>query len=374
MERGILTFLQEHKTEIFQDLCLLVEAQASTADIPQLHICRQKLERLITDRTGIVPAVCAVSGGHDVLRFEYGDGEERVLLVGHYDTVHPIGSFALHEEGNKLTGPGVYDMKSGLVSAIWVIRAYQQLGILPRKKIVVLFNGDEETGSKESTELICCEARKSAAALVLEPATAEGDLKTGRKGMLQFRVTITGKEAHSGNAHVDGVNALEEMAHEILYTQSLTDYGRGITANVGTAGGGTKINVVAGKAEFYAEVRFCATEQKEQIIRAMHQLQVKVPGAISTTEVLDSRDPMEQTDGNLMLFKKAHACGEKLGMRFSHQFVGGFSDANAISALGIPVLDGLGAVGGCAHSPAEYIWKDQFIPRIGLLAALILDI
>lgn len=374
MERRILTWLQAHQEEIFHDLRLLVEAQAATSDIAQLRICRQTLEKLIAQRTGIIPAVYEKPDGHDVLRFEYGSGDEQVLLVGHYDTVHPVGSFDFREDGNRLIGPGIYDMKSGIVSIIWTIRAYQALGIVPDKKLVVLFNGDEETGSAESTGQICDEAKRSAAALVLEPATPEGDLKTGRKGMLLFRITIAGKEAHAGNAHTDGISAIEELAHEILYIQSLTDYASGITTNVGVVSGGTKINVIAGKAVLDAEARFCTAAQKEQIIEAVHARKEKVSGAVRTVEVLDSRDPMEQTEGNLKLFEKAHRCADKLGLSFSHRFVGGFSDANPISALGVPVLDGLGAVGGCAHSPDEYIVKDQFIPRIAVLAAMITQI
>ena len=374
MERKILAYLREHEDEIFEDLRMLVQAQAATSDIPQLRACRQVLEQLIAARTGIVPKVHITAGGHDVIHFAYGTAEEQILLVGHYDTVHPAGSFDYREEGNKIAGPGVYDMKNGLVSAIWTIRAYQQLGIQPQKKIVVLFNGDEEIGSVESAALIRSEALRSAAALVLEPATAEGDLKTGRKGFLFFRVTISGKEAHSGNAHAEGINAIEEMANEILYVQRLTDYDRGITANVGVACGGTKSNVVAGKAVFDAEMRICAASQKKEILAAMEQLRATVPGAVTKVELLDSSDPMEQTEGNLQLFEKAKCCGEKLGLSFSHQFVGGFSDANGISALGVPVLDGLGAVGDCAHSPQEFIWKDAFLPRIALLAGLILEI
>lgn len=371
MERRILTYLQAHQAEILQDLYLLVQAQASTSDIPQLQICRQTLEQIITDRTGIIPAVYKTEGGHDMLRFEYGRSAEQVLLVGHYDTVHPVGSFGFREEGNRLIGPGIYDMKSGLVSAIWTIRAYQQLGITPGKKIVVLFNGDEETGSEESTATICREAGQSAAALVLEPATTEGDLKTGRKGMLRFRITISGREAHSGNAHADGVSALEELAHEILFLHSLTDYNAGVTTNVGIAQGGTKVNVVAGQAVLEAEARFCTALQKEQIINTVCRRKAHLPGIVRTVEVLDNRDPMEQTEKNLQLFEKAHSCAQKLGISFGHQFVGGFSDANPISAMGIPVLDGLGAVGGCAHAPEEYIIKKEYIPRIALLAALI---
>jgi len=278
------------------------------------------------------------------------------------------------EEGNKLLGPGVYDMKSGLISAIWMIRVYKELGIVPDKKLVILCNGDEETGSRESTEIICREAKLAKAALVVEPCCDNGDLKTGRKGFVQFRVTIRGKAAHSGNAHQDGANAIEEMAHEILFAQGLTDYEAGTTVNVGVAGGGTKCNVVPDQAAFWIECRFKTVSQQQKVIDAICNLEVKVAGTSRQVEVLDNRMPMEEEEGNLKLFEIARRCGEKIGLSFSRQFVGGFSDGNAISAMGIPVLDGLGAVGGHAHSPEEYILIDQFIPRIALLATLVLNI
>ncbi len=374
MEEKILTYLKSHEEEIFEDLRTLVMAEASTSDIGALAECRKVLERLITQRTGASTYVYKTENGHDPVRFELGEGEEKILLIGHYDTVHLIGSLKLYKEGNRLHGPGVTDMKSGLVSAIWVAKAYKDLGICPGKKLVFIFNADEETGSKESGKIICDLAKDAKAALVCEPCIINGDLKTGRKGTLGFTVTIHGKASHAGNAHKDGINAIEEMAREILFVQGLTDYEAGTTLNVGICQGGTKVNVVPELASFRVDCRYKTMEEGKRIREAICGLPVTVLGTRRDVEVIEGKAPMEQTPSNLALFEIARECGEKLGLSFSHQFVGGGSDGNAVSAMGIPTLDGLGGCGDGAHSSEEYLLIDQYIPRIALLASLILKI
>ena len=207
-----------------------------------------------------------------------------------------------------------------------------------------------------------------------EPCTANGDLKTGRKGLVRFTVRVHGKSAHAGNAHKQGINAIEELAHEILAIQKLTDYEVGTTVNVGVCSGGTKPNVVPDTAEIEIDCRVKTAAEGERIRKAIREIWTTVPG--TTREVIerDSKMPMEETEANLALFEKAKICGEKVGLSFSHQFVGGGSDGNEVSALGIPVLDGLGASGDGAHSANEYILIDQYIPRIAMLAAFVLTI
>ena len=265
-------------------------------------------------------------------------------------------------------------MKSGLISAIWAVKAVKGLGIDPGKKLVFVFNGDEETGSKDSNDIICEIAKDAKAALVAEPCVGNGNLKTGRKGNMKFNVTIHGKAAHAGNAHQDGINALEEMAHEILFVQSLTNYEEGTTVNVGVAEGGTKVNVVPDKAVFHVDCRFKKMTERQRVIDAICGIKTTVPGATCEVEFIDGKLPMEESEGNMALFAIAKKCGEKLGLEFTHQFVGGGSDGNAISAMGVPTLDGLGAAGDHAHSPEEYIVIDEFIPRMALLASLIPNI
>ena len=249
MEQKILAYLKEHETEIFEDLKSLVLTEASTSDIEALAKVREKLIMLIKERTGEDSFVYEAENGHCPVRFQYGKGTEKILFIGHYDTVHLIGALKYYTEGNELHGPGVYDMKGGLISAIWTVKAYKDLGIDPGKRLEFIFNGDEETGSAESTDIICELAKDAKAALVCEPCTANGDLKTGRKGLVRFTVRIHGKASHAGNAHKEGINAIEELAHEILAIQKLTDYEAGTTVNVGVCSGGTKPNVVPAEAE-----------------------------------------------------------------------------------------------------------------------------
>lgn len=375
MEEKILAYYREHEAQIFEDLKTLVTAEASTSDLEALAKCREVLEKLIMERTGVVPTVHEAEGGHHPVSFAFGEGEEKILLIGHYDTVHPIGALKYYEENGKLHGPGVIDMKSGLISAIWAVKAYRDLGIDPGKRLVFVFNGDEETGSEDSEAFICQMAQGAKAALVCEPCVGNGNLKTGRKGTQDFTITIHGKAAHAGNAHKDGVNAIEEMAREILYIQGLTDYSLGTTLNVGVCSGGTKTNVVPDTAEFTVDCRYEKISEGERIRKLICEMAVSVPG--TTREVVvhkGGKPPMEETPANMELFAKAKRYGEKLGLSFSHQFVGGGSDGNEVSAMGIPTLDGLGAVGDGAHTPGEFLVIDEYLPRMALLASVVLAI
>ena len=356
MEERLLKYFRDHEAEIFGDLERLVKAEASTSDLEALAETRKVLEALIRERTGEEPLVYEREGGHDLVRFEMGEGKEKLLIIGHYDTVHLIGALRYRTEGDRLYGPGVSDMKSGLISAIWTARAYKELGIDPGRRLIFIFNGDEETGSHESSDIICGLAENARAALVCEPCVGNGDLKTGRKGNIKFNVTIHGKAA------------------EILKIQALTDYEAGTTVNVGVCQGGTKVNVVPAAASFSVDCRYKSMEEGQRIRREIRDLPVSVPGTSREVEIVEGKLPMEETQGNMELFAAAKECGRKLGLSFSHQFVGGGSDGNAVSAMGIPTLDGLGGWGDGAHSESEYLRISQYIPRIALLASLILNI
>lgn len=374
MEKKILSYLKEHEDDIFADLKMLVEAEASSSDIKELALCRDTLTGLIRERVGAEVFVYEAEGGHHPIRFEYGQGEERVLLIGHYDTVCTIGSMEYHIEGNELHGPGVLDMKSGLISAIWSMKAYKDLGIDPGKKLVMVINADEEIRSPESSSIICELARGCRAALVCEPAVSNGDLKTGRKGSIGFAVTIHGKAAHAGLNPRAGINAVEEMAREIQYIHNLTDFETGTTLNVGICGGGCRANVVPDLARMVVDCRYMKASEGQRIRKLIEELPTSVPGTVREVETDEGMPPMEQTPGNLALFELAAEAGEKLGLSFSHQFVGGGSDGNKVSAMGIPTLDGLGAVGDGPHAVIEHLLIDQYIPRIALLASLIIRI
>lgn len=374
MEQKLKAYFEEHKEEIMDDLLRLVKTEASTSDLAELAEVRKVLKEIITARTGAEVTEHEREGGHNPLSFTVGEGEEKVVLVGHYDTVHPIGSLPIYREGSKLHGPGVYDMKSGLVSSIWMAKAYKDLGIDPGKKLVYVFNGDEETGSAESKELIDETAKGSKATLICEPAMANGDLKSGRKGNGFITVTVTGKAAHAGNAHQLGRNAIEEMAHEILFIQSLTDYEKGTTVNVGVCTGGTKSNVVPAEAYYEVDIRILEKEEWIRVRDAIVNFEVKVEGTSRKVDVREGVPPMPENEANQALFALAKKCGEKLGISFEGHVVGGVSDGNHVSDLGIPTLDSMGAVGDGAHAAHEYIDVDQYTERMALLAAVVMHI
>ena len=371
MEEVLLSYFKKHEKEIWEDLKKLVLAESCTSDLAELAECRKILCGMIRERTGIKPYVYETEGGHDVVRFEYGGGTDKIILIGHYDTVHPSGTFPYREEGNEVYGPGIYDMKNGLISCIWCVKAYEDLGIVPGKRLVFVFNGDEETGSGESEAIICELAKGAKAALVTEPSNSDGDLKTGRKGGCHFTVTVKGRASHAGSAHENGINAIEEMAREIVFIQGLTDYKTGTTVNVGIASGGTKGNVVPAEAKFEVDCRFVTVEEGDRICGIIRDMKPSVPGASRTVEIRYGKVPMEQTEANIALFKKAEACGRKLGLSFTHKLVGGGSDGNSVAAMGIPTLDGLGGHGKDAHSERERLLAGEYMQRIAMLASLI---
>ncbi len=374
MEKKLLEYFRAHEAEIFEDLKALVRLEASTADVDELAKVREGLVSLVRERVGAECTVHDAPGGHCPISFEFGQGERKLLLIGHYDTVCRIGSMPLYEKDGELHGPGVLDMKSGDVSAIWAMKAYKELGIDPGKRLVMAINGDEETGSAESKDVIDALAEGAAAALVCEPATSKGNLKTGRKGKLSFMVRIKGRAAHAGNAHSEGVNAIEEAASEILRIQRLTDYSLGTTVNVGVIRGGTKVNVVPDYAEFEIDCRVSRASEMDRIRAIVESMETEIPGASREVECTESTPVMEQTPANLALAAKAEAVARRLGFALGHEFVGGSSDGNHVAQLGVPILDGLGAWGDGGHAVHEHIIIDRYVERIALLAELILEL
>lgn len=371
MEKSLLQFYREHEKEIFDDLKEFVLAEGSSAETELLEGVRDVLIRIILKRTGIQPEVIPTEGRHDLVTFTYGENPGKVVVVGHYDTVHSAGSFEMSRKEGKIYGPGIYDMKGGIISSIWMVKAYRELGINPGKRIVFIYNGDEETGSMESKDVIDEIAKDAKAAVVCEPCIVSGDLKTGRKGGFSIKVELTGVASHAGNEHHLGRSAIEEMAREIQFIHSLTNYEIGTTLNVGICTGGTAANIVAEHASFEVDGRVCTQTEAKRVMDMILQYQTTVPGVTRTAIVLHSRPAMEETERNMELFTLAQECGKKLGLHFTHQFVGGGSDGNHIAGMGIPVLDSMGLHGDGAHTKTEYIFVDQVLPRMAMLASTI---
>ncbi|MDP5226288.1 MULTISPECIES: M20/M25/M40 family metallo-hydrolase [Arthrobacter] len=302
------------------------------------------------------------------LRWRFGS-RPRVLVLGHHDTVWPLGSLESHPAAvvdGRLTGPGCFDMKTGVVMAVHAIASLDS-----RDGVTLLVTGDEELGSPSSRKLIEAEARECAAALVLEASGPGGALKTERKGASHYEVRIHGKAAHAGLEPQNGVNATLEMAHQALAVTGIGRPETGTTVTVTTASSGTTSNTVPAEGRFAVDVRAVTVAEQERVHREMTSLTAHFPGA--SLEVLGgiSHPPLER-DSSQDLFERAQRLAEELGLGPLDQVaVGGASDGNFTAGAGTPTLDGLGAVGGGAHADDEHVLVQQIPARTRLLSALL---
>ncbi len=312
----------------------------------------------------------------DLIRVEWGQGDEQILVVGHFDTVKPIGSILKQPwkiDDDKIYGPGIFDMKAGIVFSYFALKALIKKGLVPNKRIVFIWNSDEEIGSPYSVATIREEAKKSSAALIMEPAYLT-DLKTSRKGGGEFCIRAFGHSTHAGNDHEKGINAIEELAHQILKAQGFTDYTTGTTVSVGLIKGGTAVNVVPDYAEVRIDVRAKTADEARKLTDLMHALTPMLKGTrIEVTGGFDKL-PMERTNETERLFHLAKRIGSEEGFTIGEASVGGMSDGNTTSSLGVPTLDGLGAVGDGAHADHEHILMHQIPNRIALITRLFMEL
>ena len=350
---------------------------------PMLELVRELVEiesptyspgvRGVADRLGreleaLGGAVSVVEGDH--LRAEFAGRGQPLLLLGHTDTVWPVGtleSMPFRVDGGRAYGPGVHDMKSCLVVLLEAIRRADP----ERRALRVFLTADEEMGSPTGRAWLEAAADGVAAALVVEPPTPDGNLKTARKGLGRFRLTITGRPAHAGTHRAEGVSAIEELAHQVLALHALNDQGRGISVNVGVVRGGTSENVVAAEAVAQVDVRIANADDRERVERILHELEPVIPGATIEVGGGWTRPPLERSPGAAILFEQAREQGRALGLDLRETSSGGGSDGNIVGALGVPVLDGLGAEGGGAHAPDEHVLLESIPVRAELLAALL---
>jgi len=311
----------------------------------------------------------------DVLRFRWdgAPGSTRILLLAHVDTVWPVGEAGrrpFRRANGTLTGPGVFDMKAGVVQALFATMALTDAVGDARPDVRLLLTTDEETGSRASRSLIEAEARTADAVLVVEPASEGGALKTARKGIGMYEMTIRGRAAHAGIEPEKGVSAVLELAHQVEALHQLSDAARGINVTVGRVTGGTRRNVVPAEAWAEIDLRVPTSDDAKRLDLAIRRLQAKTAGASVEVSGGINRPPMERTDGVVRLFEAAVAAGRDLGIAIAESSTGGGSDGNFTAALGIPTLDGLGAVGGGAHSLDEHVIEAQVPRRTALLAGL----
>jgi len=298
----------------------------------------------------------------------------QILVLGHLDTVYNAGTITrmpFRVSRGRAWGPGTFDMKGGLVCALYAMDALAAAGCLPEKRVVFLWTSDEEIGSESSRAAIEREARRSDAVLVLEPAAGlDGRVKTGRKGVGEIELIATGRAAHAGLNPEDGINAIEEIALQIVRISRWNQPRRGITVNAGVIEGGTRTNVIPERARVLVDLRAARGEDTRALERKFRALRPILPGAKLEIRGGFNRPPMERKM-SAALYAKARALSKEMGITLGEAFVGGGSDGNFTAALGVPTLDGLGAVGEGAHSPRENIVVRAQPERAALLAGLL---
>lgn len=296
------------------------------------------------------------------------------LLVGHMDTVWPIGTLRempVRVSGGRLSGPGAFDMKTGLAIGVFALRALRDLGLDAGVAPVFFINSDEEIGSPESEPLIRDLARGASRAFVLEPALGPGGrLKTRRKGIGQYHVEVEGRSSHAGLAPEEGASAILELAHTIREIDRLSDAAAGTTVNVGLIEGGSRPNVVAARANCEVDVRAWTAAEADRIREGMFGLEPTVPGTRIEVTRVAGRGPLERTPRNVALWERALRVADEIGLELREGSAGGGSDGNLTSQY-TATLDGLGAVGDGAHARHEFVWIDRAVERVALLAGLI---
>jgi glutamate carboxypeptidase len=302
--------------------------------------------------------------------------EAGIIIVAHMDTVFPDGTAAsrpFSRDDKKAYGPGVIDMKASQVSVLYAIKALIESGDESYKNVHIVLNGDEEIGSDCSKELIQEVAKGKKYALIVEPGRADGSVVSQRKGGGRFSMLIKGKGAHSGVEPQKGRSANEELAHKIVKLHALNNYEEGLTVNVGLVEGGTSVNTVAPVAQGHIDVRVVTMEQAKQVTKAIKEI-CSTPDVEGTTIELSgeiTRPPMVPNEKSRQLLNIIKEVGKEIGVDVRATKTGGGSDGNYIAAMGVVTIDGLGPVGGNAHSDQEYLDLDSFVERTLLLAKTI---
>lgn len=366
----ILQWTRSKQNEFIAFLRELVECESPSDDPAAID----RWTDLFAARAGDLGPMRKLPGGH--LQCEINGGDKQILVLGHSDTVYPLGTqMPFVEKDGRIHGPGVLDMKGGIAIFVYAVRALRELGIPMKRKLLLQLNSDEEIGSPSSRALTEEEARKSVAVLVLEPgAGLDGKAKTARKGVGDYTVMVRGKSAHAGLDFTSGASAILELARQINAIAGFTDLDHGLTVNPGVIRGGTRSNVVAESAEVEVDFRIAKLEDAASLDAKFRSLQpfdarcrIEVTGGLN-------RPPLERTEHVVRLYETANRLAEELGTELGETSVGGGSDGNFTAGLGIPTLDGIGVVGDGAHSPGEFIFADRIADRAALLAKLITTI
>jgi glutamate carboxypeptidase len=373
--RDVLRWLTDHQQEMVHQVREIVRRESPTHNKQACDALCEYLAQQFAALGGRVKIHRQPkAGNHLQVEFSGSGSRKPVLLLGHYDTVYELGTLATmpwREQNGRLRGPGVFDMKSGIVQIMFALRALHEVNGDLARPVKIWLVSDEEEGSDSSRTLTEKLASQCEAVLVCEPAGPGGALKTARKGVGGFLIKVTGKASHSGLDFEKGRSAILELSHQIQAVSRLTDLKRGITLNVGVIGGGTRTNVVAAEAIAEVDLRIArksdgpVMERKMKALRPINKkCSLKIEGGVN-------RPPLERTKQVAALFRVAQTIAADLGFPLKEIAVGGGSDGNFTGGLGIPTLDGLGAVGDGAHAPHEYVEAAELPRRAALLAGLI---
>jgi len=368
---GLVDRLESALPEMVNDLEALVTCESPSVDLEAVAVSAEVVARIGSARLGAEPERIVLDG-RTHLRWRLGAGPAQVLILGHHDTVWPIGSLADHRfaiTGGILRGPGCFDMKAGLVIAFHAVAA-----LADPAGITILVIGDEELGSPTSRALIETEASGCAAALVLEASADEGALKVERKGVSLYEVLVHGRAAHAGLEPELGVNATVELAHQILAIGALADTDRGTSVTPTLLTAGTSANTVPAEGRVSVDVRVRDSAEQARVDAAMHALRPVLSGVRLEVVGGANRPPLDRV-ASAPLFQRAVELAARLGLPpVRGVAVGGASDGNFTAGVGTPTLDGLGAVGGGAHADDEHVLVAELPRRTALLTALVADL
>jgi glutamate carboxypeptidase len=373
----ILAFTQAHQAAIIETIRQMVEVESPSDDRDAVNRHVEQLCDMLSGEAKLTRKKGGTYGDHLLIDFNLPGKKKtgQVLALGHTDTVYPLGilkTMPWRVAEGRLWGPGVLDMKGGVAFFIHAMRALRELDIPVASKVVLQLNSDEEVGSHSSRALTEAMALKSKCVLVLEPGTGlTGKLKTARKGVGGYEVTVHGKAAHAGVDFSNGANAINELARQIAVIAEFTDLDKGLTVNPGVIRGGTRTNVVPAEAVVEVDLRIARLRDGAFLEKKFRGLKPVDKRCTLTVTGGLNRPPMERTKAIAALFAKARGLASELGVALEESSTGGGSDGNFSAALGVPTLDGLGTVGEGAHAVNESILVDRIADRTALLAKLV---
>lgn len=376
----LLKYLTQNSAQILNLIRDLVEIESPSGDETgsrQIVAALEQEAARIARIDEFEKIAVAGYGEHLIARAFSNLNEKPILLLGHTDTVYPLGTLAARPfkiEGDKIFAPGIFDMKSGCALMFAALGAFAELNLKPNRPITILLTCDEETGSETGRALVEREAANANTCLVCEPSGALGAVKTGRKGTSHYELKTAGVAAHAGLEPEKGASAILELARQILAIEKLGDAAKGTTVNVTTVRGGTTSNVIAAAAQCEIDVRFKSMTEAARIENAIKNLkpfdarvQLESSGALN-------RPPLERTAEIGALYEKARRIAADFDYDLRETEVGGASDGNFVAALGVPVLDGLGIKGDGAHAVHEHILLSDIAPRAAIFTQLLLEI